>query len=63
MDPFRADQLGVRASDVEVVCFAGRFSGKWVARVMDGEREWVLTESRDLFEMCWWKAQLVRLQT
>jgi hypothetical protein len=63
VDPIRADRLGVKASEVEIVCFGDRFSGKWVARVMDGEREWVLTESRDLFEMCHWKAQLVRLQT
>lgn len=63
MDPEKAHKLGVRASDVEVVCFGDRFSGKWIARVVEGGREHVLTESRDVYEMCRWKAQLVRLQT
>lgn len=63
MDPEKAHRLGVRAEDVEVVCEGGRFSGKWVARVVGGGREWVLTESHDVYETCRWKARLRRLQT
>lgn len=62
MDPVRADRLGVKAADVEVVCFSDRFHGKWVARVMD-DREHVLTESYDVFKVLYWRSNLIGLQT
>jgi hypothetical protein len=63
VDPEKADRLGVRSEDVEVVCEGGRFSGKWVARVVKDGREWVLTEDRDVYTLCRWKARLKALQT
>lgn len=59
----KAFELGIDPDEIKITCEAGRYSGKWIAWLPDSVREkYILTESHDVYELCWFKARLRMLR-
>lgn len=66
MDPDRAHSLGIKAEEVRIETFGGKYAGQWIAYVPisrrdGGEDKGIVTQSRDVGYLCRWKAHLKRL--
>lgn len=62
MSPERAFKLGVDPAEVQITTEAGKYQNNWIVWIPDSRQgKIILTESRDIFAMCRWKAQLRRM--
>lgn len=67
MSPQRAARLGVNPNEVKITTRAGMYAGKWILWIpnkrypeVDERYRQILTESHNLYELCFWVALLKR---